>query len=274
MTTLGIVSDIHTEFWTEKEFETIGPMLRNNTKDADIILLAGDIGVGAKSILAANTLFPDKEICIVAGNHEFYKSTHDEVIDEMIKTANNFPRIHFLNRDTFVFNDIRIIGATLWTDFNFFGTQINSMIAVSTRTYYKNGFRTPYPDFWWIYNKKDCITSQEMLGWHMRDKEWLMQEIDKPFDGFTVVMTHHSPVGFSLQEEYMNHPTSVCYASRLENKLLDKKIDVVVWGHTHYSYDRTILNTRFVSNQVGYLGKELQKNVFTETGCFGTCAVL
>lgn len=273
-TTLGIVSDLHTELWTADDFCSLGLTIRDRTKDADIILLAGDIGAGGKSIFAAHMLFPDKQVCLLAGNHEFYGNDHDSVIAEMEQAAAQFPNVHFLNRGVFQHDNIRIVGATLWTDFNLFGTQPLSMTAASTRTHYTRGFRTPYPDFWWIRDKNDFVTASQMLEWHVRDKEWLMLELDKPFDGHTVMMTHHAPVSFAVQEKHKTKPTTPCYASQFEEELLNKNIGTVVWGHTHHCVDVTIEQTRFISNQVGYTGRELQENVLTETGFFGTSIVL
>ncbi len=273
MTKIGIVSDLHTEFWDDEALELAGNDIRRATEGSDIILLAGDIGSAGHGIAVANAIFPDKPVCIVAGNHEFYGLTYDDAIEEMTQTAAKFPNVNFLNRSVFYHDNLRIIGATLWTDFDLFGTQPHSMILNSTRNYKKIGFTTPYPDFYSIYNDTDCISAAEMLAWHQRDKEWIMQEIDKPFDGLTVMMTHHAPVSFTIHPRFEGNSMNPCFSNRFENLLLQKNLSTVVWGHTHFNVDRTINDVRFISNQVGYMTKVNGQPRF-ETGSFGTSIVL
>jgi len=203
MIKLGIVSDLHTEFWDDDDLNQIGKKVRDATTEADIILLSGDIGSGGEGVPIAHAIFPDKPVCVVAGNHEFYGLTYDETIEEISEAAALYPNINFLNRSVFYHDNLRIIGATLWTDFDFFGEQPRSMMLNSTRTYGEKGFTTPYPDFYSIYKDNvEHIRPEDMLEWHQRDKDWIMQEIDKPFDGLTVMMTHHAPVSFTIHPRF------------------------------------------------------------------------
>jgi len=64
-----------------------------------------------------------------------------------------------------------------------------------------------------------------------------------------------------------------CFANRFENLLVQKKLNAVVWGHTHFDVDETIDGIRFISNQVGYIRK-IKGHTFFETGSFGTSIVL
>ncbi len=59
---LHILSDLHTEFSDFEAPET----------DADVVVLAGDIGVGTGGIEWAAGQFPDVPVVYVPGNHEFY----------------------------------------------------------------------------------------------------------------------------------------------------------------------------------------------------------
>ena len=63
---LHVLSDLHLEF---ADFTPA-----SNT--ADVIVLAGDIGLRAEGVTWARKSFPDQEIIYVAGNHEFYGSQH------------------------------------------------------------------------------------------------------------------------------------------------------------------------------------------------------
>lgn len=164
----------------------------------------------------------------------------------------------FLNRDVYtsVIHDrnIRVLGVTLWTDFALFGTPVLSMLAAAGGL---NDFRMISDDL-----TGRPVTPEQMLLWHQKDKAWLLDELDKPFDGLTVVMTHHAPVDFGSHPKY-NDSLTPCFVSKLDNELARDDVDLVVWGHTHHSVDQVI---RFVSSQVGY-----PKSFDTcETGDYGT----
>ena len=59
---IHILSDLHTEFSDFDPPET----------DADVVVLAGDIGVGGGGIQWAERRYPKVPVIDVPGNHEFY----------------------------------------------------------------------------------------------------------------------------------------------------------------------------------------------------------
>ena len=83
---LHILNDLHIEF---EDFEP-------PATDADVVVLAGDIGVGMEGLRWAEDRFPDKPVIYVPGNHEFYH--HDITLIEALK-AQAPERIHVLNDD-------------------------------------------------------------------------------------------------------------------------------------------------------------------------------
>jgi len=105
---LHILSDLHTEFTDFSAPDT----------GADVVILAGDIGVGLAGIEWAARRFPQVPVIYVPGNHEFYG--HDIGLTEQLKAAVPVD-IHVLNNDTLELEGIRFLGCTLWTDFNLHG---------------------------------------------------------------------------------------------------------------------------------------------------------
>ena len=83
---LHILSDLHTEFAEFDPPET----------DADIVVLAGDVGVGTAGIEWAGRQFKDKPVIYVPGNHEYYH--HDIGITDALKSAAP-ANVHVLDRD-------------------------------------------------------------------------------------------------------------------------------------------------------------------------------
>lgn len=245
---IGILSDIHAEFWQSHHIHSIGNKIRRQLADADLILFAGDIDNGPFSIRTARDLFPTQPICLVAGNHEFYQRAYLQTLTALTDEAAG-TNVFFLHRTNYVATingrQIRILGVTLWTDFALFGTPDLSMIDAKAAL---NDFRLIRDDA-----TGRSVTPAAMLLWHQADKAWLLTELDKPFDGTTIVMTHHAPVNFAIQAKFVNDRIAPCFASRLEHVLVRDDVDLVVWGHTHHSVDQTIGKTRFVSNQTGYV---------------------
>ena len=59
---LHVLNDLHIEF---EDFEP-------PATDADVAILAGDVGVGMGGLHWAEKRFPDRPVIYVPGNHEFY----------------------------------------------------------------------------------------------------------------------------------------------------------------------------------------------------------
>lgn len=251
---IGVVSDLHLEFGVSR-----GTLdnVRAALGDADIILMPGDISYGTSSIIAAQQLFPDKPVCLVAGNHEFYGASYEATLTEMHTCDGR--NVTFLNCDSVILNantPVRVIACTLWTDFALAG---NTPLALMD-AYGINDFRQ-------IGYQGRRLSPSDVKERHETERAWLEKQLAQSFSGITVVMTHHAPVSFAIAPRYVGDRLSPCFASRMEDTLLTYNPDLVVWGHTHHCVDRVINNTRFVSSQTGY-----QSRGGSETGAYG-CVV-
>jgi len=78
----------------------------------------------------------------------------------------------------------------------------------------------------------------------------------KPMSGAvrcpTVVVTHHAPSARSLQPDFQSDLLSAAYASHLDEFVSTCGAALWVHGHTHWSVDYRIGNTRVLANQRGY----------------------
>ena len=79
---LHILNDLHIEFGVFTPPAT----------DADIVVLAGDIGVGVKGLHWAAERFTDHPLIYVPGNHEFYASRHNTDRRAQSRSARSYPR--------------------------------------------------------------------------------------------------------------------------------------------------------------------------------------
>jgi len=91
-----ILSDLHTEY---QDFDPVFPDGLRIDAEADVVVLAGDIGSGTEGIEWAARTFPLKPIVYVAGNHEFYDSAMETMLEQMREVAGDL-QVHFLERDS------------------------------------------------------------------------------------------------------------------------------------------------------------------------------
>jgi len=242
MTKIYVASDIHLEF---------GPMNVNPELEYDIAILPGDIGLGVEGVMWAGKNFHD--VVYLAGNHEFYgKRRLHHHYDKMQKKADE-SKVHFLQNRTVVIGNTRVIGATLWTDFNLSGKQ---NLVLGSAAFVLNDYRQIMQDVGSEnpkYNRP--ITPYQILEEHNKSISFILDELEKPFDGKTIVATHHAPSFKSINIARYGHDwdTHSLYASNLDGIMEQYGIALWVHGHTHASSDYQVGNTRVISNPRGYV---------------------
>lgn len=228
---LQILSDLHTEFAGFAPPDT----------GADVIVLAGDIGVGIGGIEWAARSFSEAPVIYVPGNHEFYG--HDIGFTDALKAAAP-ANVHVLDNDTFELDGVRFLGSTLWTDFELYGYGEARSARRRAKRYIE--------DFSSITNGDRAFTPEDSVALHDASKAWLAAELDKEFDGTTVVVTHHLPATASIAVRYTESPLNPAFASRLEYLIEMHRPDLWVHGHTHVPCDYRLFATRVVCNPRGY----------------------
>ena len=228
---LHVLSDLHTEFC---DFDP-------PATDADAVILAGDIGVGTGGIEWAARQYPETPVVYVPGNHEYYG--HDIGSADRLYAAAP-ANVHVLNDEALELSGVRFLGTTLWTDFRLYGED--------EAWFSRQQARAWIVDFRSIRNGSRAFTPEDSVRIHESSKAWLTGELDKAFDGPTVVVTHHLPAMPSIAAQYENDPLSPAFASRLEGVIEQYRPDLWIHGHTHVACDYEIFGTRVVCNPRGY----------------------
>lgn len=236
---LHILSDLHLEFSTFEPFKT----------DADVVILAGDIAKGDVGIKWARSAFPHKEIIYVPGNHEFYQYERTGTLDTMRNTA-TAEGVHLLDNDEVIINGVRFLGSTLWTDFRLFGSDKKE----SAMIHGKHDLQ----DFRLIHEGVMLFTPARSIELHEESLAWLTAKLDSPFNGKTVVVTHHLPSEKSVVERYRQEWLAACFASELGHQF--GKMALWVHGHTHDNLDYESAGTRVICNPRGYVTYQRQEN--------------
>ncbi|MBC3920060.1 metallophosphoesterase [Undibacterium sp. CY18W] len=234
------LSDLHHELWREAA-PTIDPTICH----PDVVVLAGDIDTGAKAVEWAAQTFSGIPVLYVHGNHESYGKHLDHVQEDIEAACIASGNVHFLNCNELVLDNVRFLGATLWTDFRLFGDddrQIAMREAEAVMVDYKRirlarvGYRK--------------LRSADTAKFHSEHKLWLKQKLAEPFAGKTVVVTHMAPSMKSVPERYAQDMVFAAYASNLDE--IASQADLWIHGHMHESFDYEIGQCRVVCNPCGY----------------------
>lgn len=179
-------------------------------------------------------------VVYVAGNHEFYRA-HINGMNHELRLCAKTLRIHYLCEDAVVIDGVRFLGTTLWTDFSLYpGREQESMAAA----------RQGISDFSWIRTSNGFFMPEQSVVMHKVARQWLGEQLAKPFDGPTVVVTHHAPSARSISREYADSPLNPAFASELTE--LAGLADLWIHGHCHTSCDYDWHGTRVVANPRGY----------------------
>lgn len=226
-TAIQYFSDLHLEFGD----------LTHVQGDADVIVAAGDISIGLDGIRWLREF--DRPVVYVLGNHEFWGQNYRDFIDRMRRECSG-SNIHFLENDSTIINGVRFVGCSLWT--NYGGENKRAM---STAV---NGMN----DFRYIADGVGKLQIRHVLNAHYQSVDWLQHVFDEPFDGQTVVVTHHAPSFKSWHRGESDH-YRYCYCSDLEAIIKNSNATLWVHGHTHELRDYYISDVRVVCNPRGYV---------------------
>ncbi|WP_297505918.1 hypothetical protein [Ferrovum sp.] len=82
---------------------------------------------------------------------------------------------------------------------------------------------------------------------------FLERQLQAPFDGKTVVVTHHLPSFKSVAGRFQKSAMSAAFASNLDDLLGSDKACLWVHGHTHDSLDYEVKGMRVICNPQGYI---------------------
>ena len=207
----------------------------------DVLVLAGDIAVGAEAVIQAIDFFLAKgfpEIVYVAGNHECYHHSRDE-LNKLKRVLEPMRKVHYLDCNEIVkIQDVSFFGGTLWTNFG------NDSWAKSTASRGINDFRII--DGWTVTKAAEEYERQ------INYIKWAYENTP----GKKVIVTHFLPAQECVSERFKGGHVEMLLNKYFANDLGDWISDLsgVTWlfGHTHDALDFNIGDTRLVSNPLGY----------------------
>ena len=241
---IQILSDLHVEF----DGNTIPPLAAG----AELVILAGDLApvhTRRVSDIAKRWAGADR-ILYVPGNHEYYGSDIETGRRALARQCVEHG-VTLLDRSAVTIENVRFIGATLWTDFRLEASALGEAWA-----HHEVG-RTA-PDFTGAIRDSNAhnglLTTQESAHRHADDRAFIERELAKAReDGLTpVVITHHAPSPRCIRPWYEKSPWNPGFASDLD--ALIEKYQPALWvhGHMHDPVDEWVGSTRIIANPHGY----------------------
>jgi len=260
-------SDVHIEIrqkegrpaWTGVWPLDLGPDLTNLAGTADLVVLAGDIG-RMRSRRDVSTLRYAEQAAaylrcpavVVPGNHEYYRGSFDDEREALL--AARVAGVTVLDRGEAHYargpGSLRILGATLWTDYAVLGNPEQGMReagqAIEDHRLITRRGGSPF-------------LPQDALAEHRLSRAWLARKLAEPNDGPTLVVTHHVPHSAARNPFHGTTSLSPAFDSDCDDLIAAAaRAQVAAWifGHHHWSHEVYVGGVRLVSAQPGYPGEQ------------------
>lgn len=230
---IRLLSDLHLEFG-----DFTPPAVT-----ADLVVLAGDVDVGERGVAWTRRHFEDVPVVYVPGNHEYYRGSLGHTL-AALRAAAHGSTVRVLDNEACVVAGVRVLGATLWTDYALTGVPT---LAMREAAQSMNDFRHIRDERW------RRIAPADLAERHAHSRAFLVRTLAEPFPGPTVVVSHHAPAAQSVAARLTRDGhLSAAYASRLEALMAEADIALWLHGHVHESLDYRAGTTRVVCNPRGY----------------------
>lgn len=242
---IQIASDLHLERLTQIPSREC---LIRPAPGAEVLVLAGDIDGSAWAISRFRN-WPTP-VLYVAGNHEFFFDDMYQVRCAL-RLQTKGSSIQYMDDDELILGDVRFLGTTLWTDYCLDGVGRQAETLASAQAEIMDHRR--------IYLGGHRFTPEQALIEHRKSCAWLSQKLDEPFDGKTVVISHHAPHPNSVHPDHVDDDLNGAFVSNLSNLL--PKAAVWIHGHMHHSFDYLVEGCRVVANPAGYAANRLARSV-------------
>jgi predicted phosphodiesterase len=216
--------------------------------EADVLVLAGDIGPGVAGLRAAASWWREQPIVYVAGNHEPYGHGLPNLTGRLRTAATAFDgRVHVLERDEAVIGGVRFLGCTLWSDFEVGGARDRDRAMAICADLVND-----YEQIAWTPAAR-TLRPDDTLRLHRTSRRWLEHRLSVPHEGPTVVVTHHAPLPpRSRPADPLWRALAGAFVTDLTDLMSSDRVALWIHGHTHRRVDVTVRGTRVVSNPRGY----------------------
>ena len=241
---IQILSDLHVEF----DGNTIPPLAAG----AELVILAGDLApVHTRRVgdIAKRWAGADR-ILYVPGNHEYYGSDIEAGRRELARQCVEHG-VTLLDRSAVTIDNVRFIGATLWTDF-----RLEAGVLGEAWAHHEVGRSAP--DFTGAIRDRNApdglFTTQESARRHAEERTFIETELEKAEAAGLrpIVITHHAPSPRCIRPWYEKSRLNPGFASDLDALIARYQPPLWVHGHMHDPVDEWVGSTRIIANPHGF----------------------
>lgn len=234
---IQVLSDLHREFG----------FLEHTFKQADLLILAGDVDIKTKGIKWLLKEVKDIPVIYVLGNHEYYKGSYPKTLNK-IKSLAEGSNVFVLENEAVEIENIVFHGATLWTDFSLLGNpRYYGYLCQSKMNDYKRIRIDP------SYSK---LRSIDVYQIHQKSRSWLERSLEEHKHKTNIVVTHHAPSIQSISETKRDDFLASAYASNFEDTIMQYQPRYWIHGHIHTPCQYKIGETQVLSNPHGYIDEK------------------
>jgi len=288
---LQLLSDLHLE--ANPAFAAMP------ASDADLLVLAGDIGSYQMRRDGSVMDEPDwglqrfsplpqyagwpVPVVFVPGNHEYDALDVDHAHRELRKACDRLG-IQWLERETLLMQGVRLIGTTLWSDFDALGEHAPTATPARHSRAGAVPSKRPTDPMTHRLRQRDkafraanhylqkmggqrhgrLFDAEAMRTLALDCQTWLRSALAEPFDGPTVVVTHFAPTLHSMDPRYGMSPGTAGFCNGLDELL--PLADFWLHGHLHCPTDVQVGRCRIVANPLGYHDKN-EQSAFVPMRC-------
>lgn len=282
---LQLLSDLH--------LEANPGFVAEPAAGADLLVLAGDIG--SYQVRRDGSVMPEPDwglrrfsplpqyaawpvpVVFVPGNHEYDALDVDTAHAALRATCDRLG-IQWLERDVLTLGDVRLVGTTLWADYDALAEQVEipPRPGAPGRARAKPIARAPVDPLTHRLRQREkafraanfylskmegrrhgaLFDAAAMRELALECQAWLRDALATPFEGRTVVVTHFAPTLHSADPRYGLSPGTAGFCNGLDDLL--PQADLWLHGHLHCPQDRRVGRCRIVANPLGYATKNEQ----------------
>ncbi|WP_237478190.1 metallophosphoesterase [Lichenibacterium dinghuense] len=236
---IQVLSDLNVD-----SFDMPLPRLAPGT---DAVVVAGDTCEGAEKAFAyLRAAFPPPTtILVVLGNHAFHGRT---IIGELNRARELAPGygIKLLENGTALVGGVRFVGATMWSGYDIRGERnmLDAMAAAARGSADHQRIKLVDKTSLWF-------TPKHARALFETSTAYLTRIFGEPWDGPTVVVTHHAPSARSLQPGWDDDPLAPTLASNLDRMVEASGAALWIHGHPYAACEYRIGATRVICNPRG-----------------------
>jgi Icc-related predicted phosphoesterase len=228
---LQLLSDLHFEFHRDGGRAFVDSL---DPTGIDVLVLAGDIAV-AEGLQPALTLlcrrFRNASVVYVHGNHEFYGSDRNSVLDITKRAQAENPNLVWLDSSGAQLHGFNFLGAPLWFPRSTVDERLKNAM---------NDFSAIKDFESWVYeeNARAVVFFEQQL---------------RPGD---IVVTHHLPSQRCVAPQFAGHSLNPFFVCDLTGLIIERRPRLWLHGHSHASVHVQIGETTVLCNPFGYAVEE------------------